>query len=51
MQTNDLLKIELFEKELFDHLTVCKQMTEVKGVSQYLELFDFVDFCLQILYI
>ena len=29
MQTNDLYKIELLEIELFDHLTVCKQMTDV----------------------
>ena len=29
MQTNDLCKIELLEIELFDHLTVCKQMTNV----------------------
>ena len=28
MQTNDLCKIELFEIEQFDHLTVCKQMTD-----------------------
>ena len=27
LQTNDLRKTELFEIELFDHLTVCKQMT------------------------
>ena len=25
----DLCKIELFEIEFFDHLTVCKQMTDV----------------------
>ena len=29
MQTNDLCKIELFEIELFDHLTVYKQITGV----------------------
>ena len=29
MQTNDLCKIELFEIELFDHLTLCKQMFEL----------------------
>ena len=29
MQTNDLCKIELFEIELFDHLNVFKQMTDV----------------------
>ena len=29
MQTNNLYKIELLEKELFDHLTVCQQMTDV----------------------
>ena len=29
MQTNDLYQIELFEIELFDDLTVCKQMTDV----------------------
>ena len=28
-QINDLGLIELFEVELFDHLTVCKQMTDV----------------------
>ena len=27
VQTNDICKIELLEIELFDHLTVCKQMT------------------------
>ena len=29
MQTKDLCEIELFEIELFGHLTVCKQMTDV----------------------
>ena len=29
IQTNDLCWIEYFEIELFDHLTVCKQMTVV----------------------
>ena len=29
MQTNVLCCIELFEVELFDHLTVSKQMTDV----------------------
>ena len=29
MQTNDLCWIELLETEQFDHLTVCKQMTDV----------------------
>ena len=29
MQTNDLHWIELFEIELFDLLTVCKQMTNI----------------------
>ena len=29
LQTNVLCLIELFEKELFNHLTVCKQMTDV----------------------
>ena len=29
VQTNDLYKIELLEIELFDPLTVCKQMTDV----------------------
>ena len=28
-QTNDLSKIELLEIELFNHLTMCKQMTNV----------------------
>ena len=28
-QTNDLYWIELFEKELFDLSTACKQMTDV----------------------
>ena len=29
-QTNDFCQIELFEIELFDHLTtVCKQMTDI----------------------
>ena len=30
MQTNDLCHSELFEIELFDYLTVRKQMTDVK---------------------
>ena len=29
MQTNDLCQTELFEIELFDHLTLCKQMIDV----------------------
>ena len=29
VQINDLDKIDLLEIELFDHLTVCKQMTDV----------------------
>ena len=29
VQTNDLCQIEQLEIELFDHLTVCKQMTAV----------------------
>ena len=29
IQTNDLRLIKLFQIELFDHLTVCKQMTDV----------------------
>ena len=29
MQTNDFCWIELLEIELFDHLTVCKQMTDI----------------------
>ena len=29
VQTNNLDEIELLEIELFDHLTVCKQMTNV----------------------
>ena len=29
MITFDLCETELFEIELFDHLTVCKQMTDV----------------------
>ena len=29
MQTNDLRLIELLEIELFDHFTVCKQMTDI----------------------
>ena len=29
MQTNDFGEIELFDIEQFDHLTVCKQMTDV----------------------
>ena len=29
MQTNDLCWIDLFEIELFDDLTICKQMTDV----------------------
>ena len=29
MQINDLYLIELFEIELFNHLTVCKQITDV----------------------
>ena len=29
VQTNNLSYIELSEIELFDHLTVCKQMTDV----------------------
>ena len=30
IQTNDLCEIELLKMELFHHLTVCKQMTDVK---------------------
>ena len=33
------------------HLTVSKQMTDVSDTKQYLELFNFVDLCLQIIYI
>ena len=29
VKANDLGLIELFEIELFDHVTVCKQMTDV----------------------
>ena len=29
MQTDDLYEIELLEIELFEHLTVCKQMTDI----------------------
>ena len=29
MQSNDLRYIDLFEIELFDHLTVCKQIADV----------------------
>ena len=29
VQPNDLCKIEVLEIELFDHLIVCKQMTDV----------------------
>ena len=29
VQTNDLYQTELFETELLDHLTVCKQMSDV----------------------
>ena len=29
VQTNELCKIELLEIELFDHLIVCKQMTDI----------------------
>ena len=29
MLTNDLWQIEFFEIELLDHLTVCKQITDV----------------------
>ena len=29
VQTNNLCQIELLEIELFDHLPVCKQMTDV----------------------
>ena len=29
MKLNDLCEIELFEIELWDHLTECKQMTDV----------------------
>ena len=52
MQTNDLYSIELLEIELFDRLTVCKQMINwiVSDTEQYLEPFDF-DLCLQIKYI
>ena len=28
-QTNDLYQTELLERELFDHLTVCKQMIDI----------------------
>ena len=41
----------MFEKELFDQLTVCKQMNDDNDTSQYLELFNFVDLCLQIIII
>ena len=33
-------KIELLEIELFDHLTVCKQMTDVKTFCWYTQLKD-----------
>ncbi len=29
VQANDLFWIELLEIELFDHLNVCKQMTDI----------------------
>ena len=29
VQTNDLCQIELLQIESFDHLNVCKQMTDV----------------------
>ena len=34
MQTNNLSKIELLKIELFDHLTVCQQMTESNELLQ-----------------
>ena len=36
-------QIQLFEKELFNHLIVCKQMTDVSDTYEYLELLHFVD--------
>ena len=51
MQTNDLCLIELLEIELLDHWIVHKQMTDVSDTWQYLELYNFVDLCLQIIYI
>ena len=30
VQTNDWYQIDLFKIELFDHLAVCKQMTDTK---------------------
>ena len=30
VQTNDLVKIEMFEIELLDYLTVCKQVTDIQ---------------------
>ena len=47
MQTNDECYIELFEIEMFDHLTVSKQMSDSElncQWLQYLEPFNFVDF-------
>ena len=42
VKTNDSCKNELFEIELFDCLTVCKQMTYDCDALQYLELFNYV---------
>ena len=33
MQRNDSRQTELLEKELFDHLTVCKQMTDFNWIA------------------
>ena len=44
--------IELFEKEPYDHLIVCKQTIEiywiVSDTYKYLQPFRFVDLCLSI---
>ena len=45
------IKVELFEIELFDHLTLSINVWCLIELLVNLELFNFVDLCLQIIYI
>ena len=38
METNDLYEMELLDIELFDHLTVCKQMTDINWIVIYIAI-------------
>ena len=39
MQTNDVREIEMLEIKLFDHLTVCKQLTDTEmNCSRYIAM-------------